>query len=107
MSTTRMPGFAAETSLYKTKAHYRNAGFLPPLHKAIYPAQGGEPVEVVDIGNLDFGFERKWGVVAGASKQDKFWACLETCQADPRATDADCQRSCCLEFTGKEVCYVA
>jgi hypothetical protein len=103
-----LPGFTAETSLYNTKKHYKDAGSFPRLNKAIYPAQLGDitpwPVEVGDIGSLDTESPRTYGVVP-PGKEDAFGACIEKCRA-AGATFSACQRSCCRQFTGYYSCVM-
>ncbi len=102
-----LPGFSAEASLFKASEHYPGGGSFPLLNKTIFPAQAGEPVDVVDIGSLDVTFPRVYGVVAGASMEERFAVCIKQCRASGRATFADCQRTCCLQLTGYENCYIA
>ena len=108
MSAITMPGFTAETSLYQSSRSYQSAGSFTRFATAISPAQGGEPVEVVDLGDLDIGLVTKWGVVAGSRNEDKFDDCLTRCQNSPwHPTDSQCWQSCCQELTGHDVCFIA
>ena len=70
-----LPGFTAETSLYKTEQHYQGAGSSAQANGAIFPAQGCRPI---------IGFRR----------EERFLACLDRCQAEG-GTFLGCRRGCC------------
>jgi hypothetical protein len=110
-----LPGFTAETSLYKTKKHYQGAGSFPRLNKAISPAQGQVtpwPVGVLDLPAAwapeTQAEQLTFGLVKGEAMENKFYACLNRCRAGAwHPTAAACQRTCCREVTGNPSCYVA
>jgi hypothetical protein len=109
MNTMNVPGFTAEASLYKTKKRYQDAGSFPRHDKGIFPAQAGEPVDVVDIGelgSLDVEWPRIYGTVVGERMEDRFGACLIGCRRAGGTRDV-CRRSCCQALTGFGSCYIA
>lgn len=101
-----LPGFTAETSLYKTKKHYQDAGSFRRLNKAIYPAQWWA-VEEVDIGSLDIEQPRVYGVVL-PRMEEAFSACISKCRAGRyHPSYAACKRTCCTQFTNFDSCVIA
>jgi hypothetical protein len=90
-----LPGFTAETSLYKAKKHYQDAGSFPRLNKAIYPAQWWEDVES----------PRTYGIVL-PGKEEVFDACIIGCRGAGRTYSA-CKRGCCRQVTGFDSCEIA
>ena len=83
-----LPGFTAETSLYKTEQHYQGAGSFAQGDGAIFPAQwppGCRPI---------IGFRR----------EERFIACLDRCRAEG-GTPGGCWRGCCRLVTGSSCCY--
>lgn len=112
-----LPGFTAETSLYKTKKHCQDAGSFPRLNKAIYPAQGGGTTDwpgqnwqAVDL-PVEWNPETQqltFGLVKGEEMENRFVACLNRCRAGAwHPTLAACRSTCCREVTGNQSCVIA
>src|SRR5262245_34416297 len=109
MLPTKIPGFSAETSLYKVTWRFQSTGSFARPDTLICPAQGVTPwpVDVVGIGDLDTEQSRTYGTVTPVN-EDKFNACVASCRAGGRTrTFSDCWRSCCEQITGFQTCVIA
>jgi len=108
-SSSNLPGFTAEASLYGMNARFRTKVRIPQSDRLVYPAQGVTPwpVDVVDFGDLDLGPPRTYGTVAGSTQEDRFDACMARCSAGRGTTYSACRRTCCQQVTGFQNCVIA
>jgi hypothetical protein len=81
-----LPGFTAETSLDKTKEHYRRA--VSPAHTngGVYP---------------------EWcGLIQGWRQEERYIDCIMRCRS-AGGTVSGCKSACCRQLTGSSCCYIA
>lgn len=89
----RLPGFSAETSLYKTVGHYRTTGITGPAHESVYPVLAVRDVAHFPFtlwnhtaGRLsDFIYTDLWNVVDARS-------CCQSCLSSIPCADESCRR---------------